>query len=310
MIDLPQLLSADSDIQQPNLHMMSTIVIERRPGRNLSDLPKRAHDSPGTKMPGIGTSTVSTRKRKFEATAQSSRVLSKVSSINKDLVWSDRGPAEDQVVCTECSRIDLQKVFDSVSKIRNQKGIIVAEFGRRLEKGDKSACRLCHFFWKVRVCTDCPSSYHLRAFSARLSYPGIDGYELPKALKRKGSVILAVMPGQDGSSIRRSAFDRRWIPGYICRVMPCPWRASDLFCGRIVPDYVDYSVLRGWLSFCQEYHPLCRREQDTSPEGLRLVNCDTLCVVSASTGSCYTALSYVWGQDHKNTSRISVQIVR
>ncbi|KAF2114187.1 heterokaryon incompatibility protein-domain-containing protein [Lophiotrema nucula] len=79
---------------------------------------------------------------------------------------------------------------------------------------------------------------------------------------------------------------------------------------RIIEEFVDFDVLRGWVSFCHEHH---EHEHDHSHrkqtvraardavQSIRFIDCATRQVVSApDTDDAYAALSYVWGQGYTN----------
>lgn len=88
-----------------------------------------------------------------------------------------------------------------------------------------------------------------------------------------------------------------------CYILPIPrWRFDEpapVRFRQIDPDRIDFEILRGWINHCQNHHadsctPL---EPDLSKQlpGLRLIDCQTRCIIVAPENCDYTALSYVWG---------------
>lgn len=68
---------------------------------------------------------------------------------------------------------------------------------------------------------------------------------------------------------------------------------------RILPDEIDYELVRGWLHHCEEDHETCRRSKDDQVPvpGFQVIDCFTKSIVTApSDDFSYVALSYVWGQ--------------
>jgi hypothetical protein len=67
---------------------------------------------------------------------------------------------------------------------------------------------------------------------------------------------------------------------------------------RIVPNSIDYDILKGWVEFCHEHHSgMCGRSETRPVPGFKLIDCRTREVVNAEPEAEYVALSYVWGSD-------------
>ncbi|KAI9717917.1 MAG: hypothetical protein M1812_004444 [Candelaria pacifica] len=90
---------------------------------------------------------------------------------------------------------------------------------------------------------------------------------------------------------------------------------SPLFFGRIMPrDATDFPLLRQWSSLCERCHGLVCNEPLTpklaeinGSRGLRLVDVEQLCVVSAPPGCRYLALSYLWGPNARSHFRATTE---
>ncbi|KAI7773675.1 hypothetical protein LA080_010078 [Diaporthe eres] len=68
---------------------------------------------------------------------------------------------------------------------------------------------------------------------------------------------------------------------------------------RILPDKIDYDLVRGWLHHCGEDHEKCSRSKDGKIPipGFQVIDCLTKSIATAPSGEFgYVALSYVWGQ--------------
>jgi hypothetical protein len=226
------------------------------------------------------------------------------------------GPCEsspkDRRLCCECAKIDLETIFHAdPGSIVMKGGVEVANFGRRLEA--KSTCYLCRFFWASRLpTTESPCCYTLQAFSLFLGYPGLSGREIPRSIRAKDIIFLAVVPtnfrevgfrsveGYDSIVSYESAakdeivVELCWKYGYIFHALPQSGHGGRRFYGRIVNPLIDFSILRGWLDYCRKNHTdSCSVSSQSSPPGLMLIDCQTRLICNASDTDNYTALGYV-----------------
>ena len=75
-------------------------------------------------------------------------------------------------------------------------------------------------------------------------------------------------------------------------------RACAGIWGRIVPEWLDFRVPKGWLDFCRSNHTRrCSRPgPNVELRGFRLINCysDPFTIESSTLDVDYVALSYVW----------------
>lgn len=63
------------------------------------------------------------------------------------------------------------------------------------------------------------------------------------------------------------------------------------------PKIIDFEEVKGWIKACIRDHGIaCTPQRQYPIQGLRVIDCHQLTVVSAPTVCAYVALSYVWGQ--------------
>ncbi|OTA85652.1 hypothetical protein M434DRAFT_36086 [Hypoxylon sp. CO27-5] len=71
-------------------------------------------------------------------------------------------------------------------------------------------------------------------------------------------------------------------------------------------EYVDYKRITQWLSYCNDMprHSICKPPIGQRKWPTKLLDCQTLEIVTAQPSDAYVALSYVWGKQQDNTSSI------
>jgi hypothetical protein len=78
------------------------------------------------------------------------------------------------------------------------------------------------------------------------------------------------------------------------------------FMRHILPEQIDYDLLRDWIRHCKLHHDNCRFTETIPIPGFRVIDCLTKkIVVVPSYNSTYVALSYVWGQQTASDSDFS-----
>jgi hypothetical protein len=92
------------------------------------------------------------------------------------------------------------------------------------------------------------------------------------------------------------------------RLPPAPFNVSSEakgldFVRLLKEDEIDFSIILGWLRFCQDRHACSRQDPNLSinHEGLRLIDCETRQVVPALNHQ-YITLSYVWGPQARTST--------
>jgi hypothetical protein len=257
--------------------------------------------------PVILSSSVSCgKKRKFAYSVE--RVTTPAKPRTPPHLKQSNAPrTEDQNVCSECAKIDFEAVFNiPPESLESCEGysLEVAKFGRRLESASQSSCFLCRFFGEVRLPTASLSpEYSLRAFSLFRNYAGLSYSRIPQNLRGNDSIFLAVITAANADDTIKN---HCWRQGYILQAPSLSGNYSERFYGRILKMQVDFAVLGSWLAYCRQNHTSCGIHPSSAIlPGLKLIDCETLTICSASNDSIYAALSYVWGNtsnSHNSTS--------
>ena len=86
--------------------------------------------------------------------------------------------------------------------------------------------------------------------------------------------------------------------GIISSVVSATTESSTKFrTRRVLPDRIDYHLLRSWYDLCVQHHPKkCAVDTKERPDTLKVIDCRTKKIVEAPPNCSYIALSYVWGQ--------------
>jgi hypothetical protein len=72
---------------------------------------------------------------------------------------------------------------------------------------------------------------------------------------------------------------------------------------KLYPKRVDYERVKSWIHECESAlmrnpssHQKCERKLRDTLQSFRVIDCRSMCVITAPAGCDYVALSYVWGQ--------------
>ena len=226
-------------------------------------------------------------------------------------------------LCSNCQRIDFEGALRIVNRRRKPCGVVIAELGRKGIEWGKAACAMCRLFAAVRVqpasrpTTD-RLEYHLRALPF-LKATGIVhlGLSVPKNLKKVDAACFLVLSGNGRSaevrSLEKEPF-RDFIYGHsryfgvICPVVSSATKSKPrVGTRRLLPDRIDYHLLRDWYDFCASNHGgLCAVDGKNYPEMLKVIDCRTSRIVRAPLNCPYVALSYVWGKQESTAVSSSV----
>jgi hypothetical protein len=83
-------------------------------------------------------------------------------------------------------------------------------------------------------------------------------------------------------------------PGWISPVGT--FKIPAKFNPRLLNINVDFKVLRAWLGFCALHHTkTCSSGDSREMLSLRVIDCKSRMIVSATSSCQYLALNYVWG---------------
>ncbi|KAF2249178.1 HET-domain-containing protein [Trematosphaeria pertusa] len=234
-----------------------------------------------------------------------------------------------QGLCEQCRSLKLDRSFERAFKFyklaregtiprsqelqRQANGplyyedcFLVHRFKDRL--ATPSGCLLCHFFRTMRVQPGLQEDYKLLAFCSTESrlfcLPRLKASSAWEGINH--SVFMAVVP--DIASIPPNGH------GELCLESDIPavgsiYRLRSGESGdtnatleaRELQERADFTVIREWLSFCNEHHDhVCKRSTSHGniARGFRVINCDEdpPIVEEQEWGITYAALSYVWGK--------------
>ena len=221
----------------------------------------------------------------------------------------DNSPEE---LCSECQKIDFEAAFQIPDIGPETYGVVVAELGRKGSEWGKAACPMCRLFAAVRVqpagrpTTD-SSEYHLRAlpFLRGTGHVSSDA-SLPEHLKKADSTCFLVLGGKGRSlqvpsrgqqSLKDLIYPNSQSFGMICRVVSSATETPPrVGTRRLLPDRIDYHLLRTWYCFCAPNHPECAISSRQYPKMLKVIDCRTRRIIGAPPSCSYVALSYVWGK--------------
>ncbi len=206
-------------------------------------------------------------------------------------------PANDDSVCEQCRKINLQKVLDPgrvvLSGIKSPKGILVANLGTRCHNAPTNNCQACILFHELRVPAHPQQSYELRAYSF-LEYSTLINYCLcPEDLKSKDQPYLAVVSGRyAGDRLRQHTKEKGFL---FCREGIAE-KQQSLLIPQELKSEVNFSAIKEWWEYCRLNHKrLCSIEK-TQIRNFKLIDCNTLSIDAAPSSCSYAALSYVWGK--------------
>jgi hypothetical protein len=61
-------------------------------------------------------------------------------------------------------------------------------------------------------------------------------------------------------------------------------------------EFVQTDVIKQWLQKCGDIHTHCTPTEYIILPGLKVIDCNRICVIPAPASCSYVALSYVWGE--------------
>ena len=249
------------------------------------------------------------RKRKFEQLDHETNVA----------FPEDDAPEE---LCIKCQQIDFEGAFQISDIRRKSYGVVVAELGRKGIEWGKAACAMCRLFAAVRAqpagrpTTD-SSEYHLRALPfLRATGNVVPRASLPEHLKKADSTCFLVLSSK-GRSLRLPSREPQSLTdlihnsqsfGVICPVVSSATETLPrVGTRRLLPDRIDYHLLRNWYGFCTQNHrKTCAINSKEYPKMLKIIDCRTRSIIGAPPSCSYVALSYVWGKQQSTMVSSSV----
>ena len=212
---------------------------------------------------------------------------------------SQPGHGIGDFLCSRCLAIDFDCAFNIKLKgPARDSGKSIVALGDLNETQRISSCQLCRLWVEVRPDTMGP--FELRAFPSRLfEIDRTNGMALHKKVcGLDESIYLAVV--QKGlylpTKARYDFRDDLGKTGFICPLKRPELPSSQLYCGRLRRELVDFDLMSTWIEFCRTHHTkLCELQKPKLVIGLRIIDCVGRRIISASENVEYLALSYVWG---------------
>lgn len=196
-----------------------------------------------------------------------------------------------QELCSNCQRIDFEGAFQNSDIRRKNCGVVIAELGRKGIEWGKAACPMCSLFAAVRVqpagrpTTD-SAEYHLRALPfLRATGNVVPGASLPQHLRKADSTCFLVL-SSNGRSLRLPSHGPQSLTdlihnsqsfGVICPIVSSATETLPrVGTRRLLPDRIDYNLLRNWYGFCTQNHrKTCAINSNEYPEMLKVIDCRT-----------------------------------
>lgn len=214
-------------------------------------------------------------------------------------------------LCDKCAGIDFDALAQRHRHLhREGEKVMVLASPSKLAA---SQCPLCRLFATVSPGKHTSlenKPFHLRAFSAYLTYAGMLA---PHGLL-KDSTLLGVV-----STINRRSTAIRMSGSEVAARMVNESQASGLlflepqriardlsaFAVQRVELNFDLVIARQWLDYCRQNHSsTCVQPPNSRPRSLRLIDCTTRRIVQPSSWVKYAALSYVWGSQAPHEPRV------
>ncbi|KJR81878.1 uncharacterized protein SPSK_03002 [Sporothrix schenckii 1099-18] len=204
-------------------------------------------------------------------------------------LWND--------VCEDCSGLELRKIMSINMHLFQtyQYGLLVADVGDRFKTMPANGCPLCQMLFahrlKARGEGEASDGHEIRAFSYVQWYEGVNTHDF---VMPDPGISLCVVPrsfGFDQPPERMMSHFREH--GHVFCYDSLSF-GFNLLSPRVRKDRFDASFVQPLLDFCRANHKQCA--PPTIPVvGLRLLDCATRSLVSATPAMAYVALSYVWG---------------
>ena len=281
----------------------------------LKVLDKKDQDIPNS---SFSSTTVSKERPESQSRRCFTAAARATARLRKALKTRQR-KIDDQALCHDCQRINLQKIFEPNKGIQGQSWRAL----NLLAYLDFHTLRPCwepKQTWRVSMKNrdTCPLCAFLAACSSRMGFPvetfSKNGYIEPGIRRMTGVTAFARNdPKTDIGFFDMNVLELRVCPnGH----NPSPWigklHRTWSETHYILPfqeqlgvggpsDAVDYEVIKQWLTFCETEHFNCIDTpsfplSDTIP-GLYLIDCHNRKIVPAvGLGKPrYVTLSYVWG---------------
>lgn len=235
------------------------------------------------------------------------RKTARLATKSEDLIQRDEAVvlhnsiASGDKYCARCQALDLEKVFDDSPLSTDTDGFFEPKrimcIGHLEADDENSPCPVCRFFASSRL--DWPlfkpdDSYYLWKLSWNYR---ISKYLMGPAAYFRPRHVLVVASSSHRMEYFAFSDDYNKHNGLLAPLEPS--LHSHEVSSRRRLDYVDFGLVRSWISDCNDHHNCCRQlesfEAVTVP--IQVMDCITAKLHTVSPDTKYAALSYVWGNE-------------
>ncbi|PPQ95893.1 hypothetical protein CVT26_015579 [Gymnopilus dilepis] len=212
-------------------------------------------------------------------------------------------------LCSSCANLHLDPrdflVLSTDVGITGKGSEIITDLGTLQDLNEKSSrCPLCRLILRA-LGSVAETIVEDRRASVVILW-GTDGpvpdihlpdYHIPRVRK-----LLPQLRSSDGELVHSEGMNLVPEITLLANDSPTSYRT---FFGRVIPNEIDFRVVKNWLSMCRTWHgSQCDKStvlsyQDASSHSqipyFRLIDVQDSCIAWAPAGEAYLTLSYVWG---------------
>ncbi|KAF2804856.1 HET-domain-containing protein [Mytilinidion resinicola] len=244
------------------------------------------------------------RKRKRAQTDHADPFANKDGPSRSD--WPPFG--NETSLCARCESVGLRDIFTKGAT--GKVGTFIADIGQITRDWLDKTCPFCQFLAQIVFSSGNGNlkediEYSLRAFPSITALGHIINDRNSRFMpKTNNTAVLSLVKSEKSNSQRPQLLSKEVLNqwGYIYSDTVMNLALHPRILGRVLkPDFIDTSILRGWMNFCITRHiSTCKILEETSIPSLRVIDCFSRKVVEAPVDCRYVAMSYVWGQRGKN----------
>lgn len=186
--------------------------------------------------------------------------------------------------CDKCNAIDWTRLpMLANDGALEEEPFILRELNESHAELSTSRCEICRFLSIIKPELLDGAECSLKAIPAITAV--VDTYE--PLYKQSQCTVLSVVP--------KNGPEESWLNNGCLASLAYEGRSLDVEPRRILPDSIDFDHIKALLSFCDENHSRCFKEESYEISGLRVIDVSTRDVIKAPKDCRYAALSYVWG---------------
>jgi hypothetical protein len=208
-------------------------------------------------------------------------------------------------VCGDCaSCFNLDEIFTSSPEDRR------LWYGPSNPVWENSKCPLCKLFWLMRPSEKWSAKdgedpiYEIRSYQNSARWDETHN----SRFQRKYPNCFAALIGIRSSNLSLIQSSGRYQDDGTLRdkgYISCISSNSQMVGGLFSPHSIDFDILKGWISYCEERHTeTCGAKDYASLPYLYVIDCASMRVIrlNGPVQDRYIALSYVWGKPAKKSS--------